>query len=964
MATFTAYTPSSLIGRGMFNFDEVGLPNFIITGPIRVSVSGPFYTTYTGDGPKDYWLYRSPYGYGEITSYKTKLIDAVESRLGIHSSFSDVFENYKHYANINFVSYAIYTNLNPNEVAQRSLSDINVAYFNKYLIDGNKIYFGVSGLSEDRIFGYHGGAGDIFLNQYYLGGVKTTTYRPGTDEYFVLMHELGHTLGLSHPHIGSPTQLSRDFSALVNAGFNQLGFRIDSPDDMNKSYFTVMSYDENSHVSEGHSVTIDPMILDVIALQEAYGSGSGTSGYGNDIINLSTRIAYWNSTEYDLGGVDTVTVRDASQGAYINLGVQISGARHLVGVVMTGKNYSTMYYGGDPTHLTWLYGAYENAEGSAYSDLLVGNSLNNVIIGAGGSDYIYGADGDDILIGGAGNDYLDGQSGTDTARYFGVRANYTITSKDQGFLVEGAEGTDLLLNIERIAFSDQVLSLNNLFDTTAPVVTGVSPNNRSTGIQISEAITITFSEPVKYGSGEIILKNSSGQIIERYAVGVSPYLQIAENALIITPKNSFDYGVEYSVDIPVNAITDLAGNKYSGLSEYRFTTIIGYRYDGTESDDYLRGTGGHDVLYGYGGHDLLDGGAGSNQLYGGDGTDAAFYRFYKSPISVDLTTGYAVKQDGLDYLHDIEDVFGSQSNDVLSGNVSNNYLSGESGNDFLSGMGGDDLLEGGDGNDILQGGDGYDIALYVQSIGSVTVDLGLGKSSGHHGDDLLSGIEGVVGGFGDDNLIGNIENNLLIGGPGNDFIVGLGGSDYLDGEAGNDYLRGASGDDYLVGGDGIDTASYYFERKDYVITKTHYGYTIQGEVEGLDRLAEIERLEFMGGEIFPLTSLGVEVDIVEPKVAKKNYFLLSMPALDQSITVTFTTLDSQNTATAGKDYIGVSETVSIAAGTTAFAFGVEILSNNYAEAAESLSAKVVIQLVGKPDVELVATHTILAHSGW
>lgn len=49
MATFVGYTPTSLFTRAMFNFDASGVSNYLISGPIRVSVSDGFSNT-------DYYL--------------------------------------------------------------------------------------------------------------------------------------------------------------------------------------------------------------------------------------------------------------------------------------------------------------------------------------------------------------------------------------------------------------------------------------------------------------------------------------------------------------------------------------------------------------------------------------------------------------------------------------------------------------------------------------------------------------------------------------------------------------------------------------------------------------------------------------------------------------------------------------------------------------------------------------------
>src|SRR5262245_51465352 len=120
------------------------------------------------------------------------------------------------------------------------------------------------------------------------------------------------------------------------------------------------------------------MILDVIALQQAYGEGPGTSGSGNDTI-VAGNAGY--RTYFDIGGIDTIDLSVFyTKGAYLNMGVSITGAAHLVGVGMSLHDaQTTILEGGDPAHLRWFYGEFENAIGGQFSDVLVGNVFGNSI---------------------------------------------------------------------------------------------------------------------------------------------------------------------------------------------------------------------------------------------------------------------------------------------------------------------------------------------------------------------------------------------------------------------------------------------------------------------------------------------------------------------------------------------------------------------------------------------------------
>ncbi|WP_404811428.1 calcium-binding protein, partial [Gemmobacter serpentinus] len=116
--------------------------------------------------------------------------------------------------------------------------------------------------------------------------------------------------------------------------------------------------------------------------------------------------------------------------------------------------------------------------GSRFADTINGNGGNDTLLGNAGNDRILGGAGNDSMAGGAGNDTIDGGAGTDTAVYSGTRSQYTITQTALGWTVadnrsgNSAEGTDLLIAVENVKFSDQTVVLTRP-DTgnKAPVIT-------------------------------------------------------------------------------------------------------------------------------------------------------------------------------------------------------------------------------------------------------------------------------------------------------------------------------------------------------------------------------------------------------------------------------------------------------------------------------------------------------------
>jgi len=196
------------------------------------------------------------------------------------------------------------------------------------------------------------------------------------------------------------------------------------------------------------------MILDVLALQEAYGVGSGSTGSANDTITIGAPGAV-NSyrTYFDVGGVDTVNLSNYSSGAYFHMGTSIVGAQRVVGVSMSTADRQLMLAGTAPQSLRWFYGDYENAIGGVGNDLVIGNALSNAITGA------------------AGNDTIDGGDGIDKAIYSGAAASYTIkitaTNSTATDKTANRDGTDTLTNIERLQFADTNIALDIGVNQTA-----------------------------------------------------------------------------------------------------------------------------------------------------------------------------------------------------------------------------------------------------------------------------------------------------------------------------------------------------------------------------------------------------------------------------------------------------------------------------------------------------------------
>ena len=230
--------------------------------------------------------------------------------------------------------------------------------------------------------------------------------------------------------------------------------------------------------------------------------------------------------------------------------------------------------------------------------------------------------------------------------------------------------------------------------------------------------------------------------------------------------------------------------------------------NGTSAADLMFGLAGDDTLHGLGGGDKLRGDSGADNLFGDAGTDWALYDTDPSRdgvgggVFVQLSSGTALDGYGFtDKLTSIENVIGSQFDDIIDGDGKANRLEGRSGSDFLAGFGGNDKLYGGDGDDFGNGtpGDPNDQPT------AFGLDGGAGNDELHGGagnDSLFgdSGLDKLFGEDGNDLLLGGDDKDVLRGGSGEDDLQGGSGNDDLGGDAGDDLLNGGFGDDILRGG--------------------------------------------------------------------------------------------------------------------------------------------------------------------
>jgi Ca2+-binding RTX toxin-like protein len=407
----------------------------------------------------------------------------------------------------------------------------------------------------------------------------------------------------------------------------------------------------------------------------------------------------------------------------------------------------------------------------------------------------------------------------------GSGANYLFRVKAeildtiQSALTSSLEGTSTknLILLGNDAISGTGNSLDN-------IITGNEANNTLSGLAGNDSL---------YGrGGNDTLIGGAGSDSMFGGTGDDTY-EVDNSADIITElanegTDTVNSSISYTLSDNVEYLTLTGNNSINGTGNSLNNIITG-----NSANNTLNGLAGNDTLNGGGGDDLLVGEAGNDLIDGGSDIDTVSYanslssvivnidetRNYNNP-SADLEPTFVINAgtatDGFgtqDTLRNLENIIGSQFNDILIGNSQNNQILGLAGND---------LLIGNAGNDYLDGGDGFDTVSYRRDPGRVTINLGLNTvSDGFGGTDQIFNIENVVGSDFGNTIIGDNRDNTLTGGNGNDEIAGGAGNDRIFGEGGNDTLLGEDGDDTLIGGSGTgwpsdilnggagnDTASY------------------------------------------------------------------------------------------------------------------------------------------------------------
>jgi Ca2+-binding RTX toxin-like protein len=330
---------------------------------------------------------------------------------------------------------------------------------------------------------YWPSAGDIWVSTA-SSGYTDTDWTVGSYNFYSLIHEIGHAIGLKHPFEGS-SQLAINLDSRL--------YTVMSYTDAPNSLFVQVIQNANGSVSWS-SFKVAPetlMLLDIAAIQYLYGINTSYKA-GDDIYTFDTRTPFFK-TIWDGGGKDTVSVANFKEGCEVNLNAGAFSKITIKSDSTAGYDWTsqppTPTYDGT-NNLCIAYGVeIENAIGGSGNDKLTGNSANNSLDGGPGNDVMYG---------GAGNDTFD----------------WDAANRDGNDIFYGGIGGDVfVLN----SSNDTVIEYSNEGDDTVWVDFEYSiaslPNIENLYGYSSKNLTLTGNESVNYlkgGSGNDVIDGGAG----------------------------------------------------------------------------------------------------------------------------------------------------------------------------------------------------------------------------------------------------------------------------------------------------------------------------------------------------------------------------------------------------------------------------------------------------------------------
>lgn len=120
-----------------------------------------------------------------------------------------------------------------------------------------------------------------------------------------------------------------------------------------------------------------------------------------------------------------------------------------------------------------------------------------------------------------------------------------------------------------------------LSSPSAPTAVTLSPADDATGVSVSVAPTITFSEAVFFAVGNISIFDVDDDLIEAFNVqtevgaGAGQVTKTSPNVVRITPTSNLEAAKAHYIQIDASALVNSAGLAYAGIANktsWSFTT--------------------------------------------------------------------------------------------------------------------------------------------------------------------------------------------------------------------------------------------------------------------------------------------------------------------------------------------------------------------------------------------------------
>jgi hypothetical protein len=318
-------------------------------------------------------------------------------------------------------------------------------------------------------------------------GVTTDDWSAGTYGFMVIIHEIGHSLGLDHPHELTPN-ISGYTTPVGNIITDNLWYSIMSyrdflgdnwGDDPDESYvvdangndmmpFTFMFYDiwALRYLYSVNDQTGGFIVPDVVD-DEAYGLG----GTGDNTYTI-TDTTQGMFTIFDTGGTDTIDFSTMSLDSTINLNGTLSWIGTDVINYDDGEAQSGLIIG-----LYWW--AIENVNAGSGDDTITCNDDANLINCGPGSDTVNAIGIGDSVYGDAGDDIF-------------VVGDTSFT------LIDGGDGFDKL-DFRSLIADGSDLDLTTLTDSQITNIEAIDVygNNISTVVKLTEQSLLDFNATVQ-----------------------------------------------------------------------------------------------------------------------------------------------------------------------------------------------------------------------------------------------------------------------------------------------------------------------------------------------------------------------------------------------------------------------------------------------------------------------------------